>query len=83
MYQIRSAADGRALAGGGVLSLVPFTGTSGQLWKIDGRADGSYRIAFAADHQALTATVKTKPGNGVGLATFQGDDTQRWVIAPP
>jgi len=27
--------------------------------------------------------VKTRPGNGVVLTAFQGDDTQRWVIVAP
>jgi len=83
LYKISGAADGRALAGGETVKAAPFTGAAGQLWRIDGLADGSYRIASAADHQVLTATVKAKPGNGVALAAFQGDDTQRWAIVAP
>jgi len=83
LYNIRNLADGRPLTGGETVGVAALTGAASQLWKIDGLADGSYRISSVADHQALTATVKTNPGNGVALAAFQGDDTQRWVLAPP
>ena len=83
LYKIGNTADGRVLADDGAVSVAPFTGATSQLWQIDGLADGSYRIASAGSHQALTATVKTRPGNGVVLTAFQGDDTQRWVIVAP
>jgi hypothetical protein len=71
-----SAADGTVAA-------TPFTGVENQLWKTDQLADGSYRIASKADKLALTATFKTRPGNGVALQPFTGDDAQHWVIAVP
>lgn len=82
-YKVSDAADGRALTGGGAVRVAPFMGAAGQLWRIDGLTDGSYQVASVADQKVLTATVKTKPGNGVALAAFQGDDTQRWAIVAP
>lgn len=61
----------------------PFTGAENQLWKIDQLTDGSYRLASKAGRRALTATMKIKPGNGVALQNFDGDDAQRWIIAAP
>jgi arabinan endo-1,5-alpha-L-arabinosidase len=83
-YKIVSAAGDNALAATGeVAEVAPFDGADNQLWKIDQLTDGSYRIASKAGKLALTATVKIKPGNGVALQPFTGDDSQRWVIAAP
>jgi hypothetical protein len=54
-----------------------------QLWKIDQLTDGSYRIASKVNKLALTATIKVKPGSGIALQTFTGDDAQRWVVTAP
>jgi arabinan endo-1,5-alpha-L-arabinosidase len=83
-YKITSAAGENVLtAADGTAMLAPFTGEDSQLWKIDQLADGSYRLTSKGGKQALTATVKVKPGNGVTLEKFTGDDSQRWVIATP
>jgi hypothetical protein len=66
-----------------MVDVVPFTGGDDHLWKIDQLNDGSYRIASKASKLALTATIKTKPGNGIALQPFTSDDAQRWVIAAP
>ena len=41
------------------------------------------RLATKAGRLALTATIKAKPGNGIALQPFTGEDTQRWVITAP
>jgi arabinan endo-1,5-alpha-L-arabinosidase len=83
-YKIIDATDGNGLeAADGTVEVMPFTGADNQLWKIDQLADGSYRIASKDNKLALAATIKTKPGNGIALQSFTGDDTQRWVIAAP
>jgi len=63
--------------------VAPFTGADNQLWKIDQLSDGSYRIASKVNKLVLASTVKIKPGNGIALQSFNGDDAQRWVIAEP
>jgi hypothetical protein len=65
------------------LGIAPFNGAENQLWKIDQLSDGSYRIASKVNKLALTATFKIRPGNGIALQTFTGDDAQRWVIVAP
>ena len=83
-YEISGAATTNALeAAEGTLDLSPFAGADNQLWKLDQLADGSYRIASKLDRLALTAPLKSRPGNGVVLQSFTGDDTQRWVITEP
>jgi arabinan endo-1,5-alpha-L-arabinosidase len=86
-YKIINAADGNGLeAAVGTVpqcGIAPFTGADDQLWEIDQLSDGSYRIASKAGKLVLTATVKIKPGNGIALQTFTGDDSQRWVITAP
>ena len=83
-YRITSAADENVLAAREETAmLAPFTGEDSQLWKLDQLADGSYRLAAKAGKLALTATIKIKPGNGVALEQFNGDDSQRWMIAAP
>jgi arabinan endo-1,5-alpha-L-arabinosidase len=67
----------------GTVDVAPFTGADNQLWKMDQLNDGSYRIASKASRLALTAMFKIKPGNGIALQTFTGDDAQRWVIDAP
>jgi hypothetical protein len=58
-------------------------GKDNQLWKIDQLTDGTYRIASKVNKLALTATIKVKPGSGIALQTFTGDDAQRWVVTAP
>ncbi len=83
-YEISSVAATNALeTTDGMADLAPFTGADNQLWKIDQLSDGSYRIASKVNRPALTAMVKKKPGNGVALQSFTGDDAQRWAIAGP
>jgi arabinan endo-1,5-alpha-L-arabinosidase len=83
-YKIINASGDKALAAAdGMVDVAPFTGADNQLWKIDQLADGSYRIAGETGKIALTATFKTRPGNGVALEPFTGDDAQRWVITLP
>jgi arabinan endo-1,5-alpha-L-arabinosidase len=83
-YKITPAASTNVLGvSGWMVNVVPSTGGDDQLWKIDQLGDGSYRIVLKADKLALTATVNTKPDNGVALQSFTGDDSQRWVIAAP
>ena len=83
-YKIISVAGEDGLeATGKTADVAPFTGTDNQFWKIDQLNDGSYRIASKAGKLALTATVKVKPGSGIALQPFTGDDAQRWVIAAP
>jgi arabinan endo-1,5-alpha-L-arabinosidase len=86
-YKITNAAGGNGLeATGGTVpqfGIAPFTGADNQLWKIDQFNDGTYRIASKAGKLVLTATVKIRPGNGIALQTFTGDDSQRWVITAP
>lgn len=83
-YKISGAADGRVLtAAEGTVRAAPEAGAENQLWKMDQLTDGSYRIASKAGKGALTAMVKIKPGNGLALKDFTGNDTQRWVVAAP
>jgi arabinan endo-1,5-alpha-L-arabinosidase len=83
-YKISVVATGRALtAGAETVRLAPETGSDDQLWQLDQLTDGSYRIASKTGKRALTTETKTKPGNGLGLQAFMGEDTQRWVIATP
>jgi arabinan endo-1,5-alpha-L-arabinosidase len=83
-HKILSAAGENALeAAEGTAGIAPFTGADNQLWKMDQLGDGSYRIASKAGKLALTATVKIKPGNGVALQPFTGEDAQRWILAAP
>ncbi len=82
--RISSAADDQVLTlADATAKVAPATGADNQLWKIDQIADGSYRIKSKGSQLALAAAFKTKPGNGLAFQTFTGDDTQRWVIAPP
>ena len=84
-FEISDVAATKTLAeaSDGALELAPFTGSDNQLWKIDQLADGSYRIASAADRRALCVELKTRPGNRIGLEPFKSDDAQRWVIDAP
>ena len=83
-YKITSAAGDNALAATGEVAVIaPFTGANDQLWKLDQLADGSYRIASKVNRLALTATIKIKPGNGIALQSFTGDDSQHWAITAP
>jgi len=91
-YKIINVANGNVLENGlglvgygEAVDVVPFTGADVQLWKIDQLADGSYRIVpqGGINKLALTTTIKIKPGNGIALQSFTGDDTQRWVITEP
>ncbi len=83
-YEISSVSATNALeVTEGTADLASLTGADNQLWKIDQIADGSYRIKSKGSQLALAAAFKTKPGNGLAFQTFTGDDTQRWVIAPP
>ena len=83
-YKISGVAATNALeAAEGTLDLAPFTGADNQLWKIDQLADGSYRIASKTGKSVLTAAFKIRPGNGVVLQPFDGDESQRWVITEP
>ena len=68
---------------GGAVAVAPFVGADRQLWKLDQVSDGSYRIASKADKLALTATFNIKPGNGIALQAYRGDDSQHWVVAAP
>jgi arabinan endo-1,5-alpha-L-arabinosidase len=68
---------------GGAVAVAPFVGDDRQLWKLDQVSDGSYRIASKADKLALTATINIKPGNGIALQAYRGDDSQHWVVAAP
>jgi hypothetical protein len=65
------------------VAVAPFVGDDRQLWKLDQVSDGSYRIASKADKLALTATINIKPGNGIALQAYRGDDSQHWVVAAP
>jgi arabinan endo-1,5-alpha-L-arabinosidase len=83
-YKISSVAATNALeAAEGTLGWTSFTGADNQLWKIDQLDDGSYRIASKLDKSALTAAFKIRPGNGVVLQPFDGNESQRWVITEP
>ena len=83
-YKIIDAKEGNALeAADEAPDVAPFTGADNQLWKIDQLADGSYRIASKINKLTLTTAFKIRPGNGVALQSFTGDDAQRWVIAEP
>ncbi len=83
-YKIIDATGGNGLeAAGGTAEVSPFTGADNQLWKIDQLDDGSYRIASKVGKLVFAATVKIKPGNGIALQSFTGDDAQRWVITAP
>ncbi len=83
-YEISGVATTNALeAAEGTLDLSPFTGADNQLWKIDPLTDGSYRIASKLDKSALTVAFKIRPGNGVVLQPFDGNESQRWVITEP
>ena len=89
-YKIINVANGNGLengiglvASGEVVDVAPFNGADVQLWKLDQLADGSYRIKSKASQLALSVAVKIKPGIGVALQSFTGDDSQRWVIAEP
>ena len=82
--KIASGAGANVLTARGEATTVePFIGADNQLWKIDQLTDGSHRIASKLGKLALTATFKTKPGNGIALEKFTGDDAQRWAIAAP
>ena len=84
LYKIVSAAGENVLEAADVtLGIAPFNGAENQLWKIDQLSDGSYRIASKVNKLALTATFKIRPGNGIALQTFTGDDAQHWVIVAP
>jgi arabinan endo-1,5-alpha-L-arabinosidase len=83
-YEISSVATTNALeTTSGRVDVAPFIGADNQLWKLDQLADGSYRIASKTDKSALTAAYKSRPGNGVAIQSFTGDDAQRWVITGP
>jgi arabinan endo-1,5-alpha-L-arabinosidase len=83
-YKITSAQNTNALTQTEMTAgLAPFTGTDGQLWKIDQLSDGSYRLKSRADALALTALAGGERGNQVGLKKFEGDDSQRWIITAP
>ncbi|HEY1719154.1 MAG TPA: family 43 glycosylhydrolase [Verrucomicrobiae bacterium] len=83
-YKITSAMGENVLtAADETADVAPFSGADNQLWKIDQLADGSYRIASKTGKLALTAAFKTRPGNGIALQPFTGDDAQRWVITAP
>ena len=83
-YKITSAAGESVLAAADETAMIAsFTGDDSQLWKIDELTDGSYRLASKLGKLALTATIKVKPGNGVALEKFTGDESQRWVIVTP
>jgi arabinan endo-1,5-alpha-L-arabinosidase len=83
-YKITSATGENVLtAADETADVAPFSGADNQLWKIDQLADGSYRIASKTGKLALTAAFKTRPGNGIALQPFTGDDAQRWVITAP
>ncbi len=84
LYKIASAAGENVLTATGEAAMVtPFTGAENQLWKMDQLADGSIRITSKLGRLALTAKLKTKPGKGVALEKFTGDEAQRWIIATP
>lgn len=82
-YKIASSAGEKVLQAmaDGAVGVATFTGADNQLWKIDGLTDGSYRLAAKTSNLPLTAL--TKPGNGVALQPFTGDDTQRWAVITP
>jgi arabinan endo-1,5-alpha-L-arabinosidase len=92
-YKIVGVTGGKALAAaaaypednaaGAAVEIAPFTGADKQWWKIDQLSDGSYRIASKANRLAITALAKVKPGNGIALQAFTGDDAQRWVLSAP
>jgi len=83
-YKISNAADQNVLTVmDGNLAVVPFTGATNQLWKIDQLTDGSWRIKSKAGQLALTVRIKTNPGNGIALTPFIGDNAQRWEFAEP
>ena len=83
-YKIAGVDGGNVLAEtNGTVEVAPFTGADEQLWKMDQLGDGSYRIASKTGKLVLTATVNIKPGNGIALQTFTGDDTQCWQITKP
>jgi arabinan endo-1,5-alpha-L-arabinosidase len=83
-YKIASAAGENVLTSTNETAMITAsTSADNQLWKIDQLADGSYRIASKAAKLVLTATIKIKPGNGVALGKFTGDESQRWTIAAP
>ena len=84
LYKITGVASGDVLQSEGeIASFAPFSNAENQLWKIDQLSDGAYRIAGKANKLALTAMVNTKPGNGVALKSFSGEDAQRWILALP
>jgi hypothetical protein len=68
---------------GAAVELAPFTGEENQLWKIDQLTDGSYRIASKGEKLALAATLKTRPGTGISLEAFNGNEAERWQIITP
>jgi arabinan endo-1,5-alpha-L-arabinosidase len=80
---LETAGKPRDGAVGGVAELASLTEADNQLWRIDQLSDGSYRIVSKVNQQAITATTKIKPGNGIALQPFSGDDTQRWVLTAP
>jgi len=84
LYKITGVDGGNALeAAAESVVLGQLTGADNQLWKIDQVSDGSYRIASKASNLALTATINVRPGNGIALEPFTGDDSQRWVLTAP
>ncbi|MBC8097573.1 MAG: family 43 glycosylhydrolase [Akkermansiaceae bacterium] len=84
LYKIMCVASGKALqAEGDADVLATFTGADHQLWKIDQLTDGSCRVVTKVNKLALTAMNKLKPGNGIALKPYMGDDSQRWVITSP
>jgi arabinan endo-1,5-alpha-L-arabinosidase len=84
LYKIENVANGSCLQPDGEeVESTPFTGAENQLWKIDQLSSGSYRIESKTGSLALTAAAETKPGAGVALQAFNGDDAQRWVISAP
>ena len=80
-YKIMTPQSEMALtAVNGSIQPAPFTGSEGQLWKIDELTDGTYRIQSKANHEVLTATAPLSPGNGMILQAFTGATAQRWAI---
>jgi arabinan endo-1,5-alpha-L-arabinosidase len=83
-YKIVNTTGDKALAtADGTTMVAPFTGADNQLWKLDQLSDGSYRIAAKTGKLALTATFKTRPGTGLALEPFTGDNAQRWIVTTP
>lgn len=84
LYKITNIRNAAALtAAGSAVIVAVFAGGDNQLWKLDQLTDASYRIASQSAHLALTAMYDGKPGNGVTLKSFTGDDAQHWEVTSP